>query len=110
MHNNNVNKSIIKNNECMTYLIRKVLSNVKYQYFSFVNVATMPSIDSNNLKMLYLSLYVMNNQSEIETGVRLRQICSLNLRRSTVYNTFMRHYNVHLGYKANHHVNRLLQS
>ena len=26
------------------------LNNVKYQYFSFVDVATMPSIDSNNLK------------------------------------------------------------
>ena len=55
----------------------KVLSNVKYQYFSFINVVTMPGIDSNNLKLLYLSLYVMNNQSKlnqrkIETGVRLR--------------------------------------
>ena len=28
----------------------------------------MPSIDSNNLKLLYLSLYIINNQSEIETN------------------------------------------
>ena len=46
----------------------RVLSNVKYQYFSFVNAVTIPSIDSNNLKLLYLSLYVINNQSEIETN------------------------------------------
>ena len=37
-------------------------NKVKYQYFSFVSVTTMPSIDSNNLKMLYLSLYAINNQ------------------------------------------------
>ena len=61
----------------------KVLSNVKYNYFLFVNVVTMSNIDSNNLLLLYLSLYVMYN-SESETGVRLRQICSLNLRLSTV--------------------------
>ena len=52
----------------MTYQFMKVLSNVKYQYISFVNVVAMPSIDSNNLKLLYLSLYVINNQSEIETN------------------------------------------
>ena len=46
----------------------KVLSNVKYQYFSFINVVTMLSFDSNNLKLVYLSLYVINNQSEIETN------------------------------------------
>ena len=28
----------------------KVLNNVKYQYFSFINVVAMPSIDSNNLQ------------------------------------------------------------
>ena len=44
----------------------KVLSNVKYPYFSFVNFVAMPNIDSNNLKLLYLSFYVINNQSEIE--------------------------------------------
>ena len=44
----------------------KVLSNVKYQYFLFGIVVTMQSIDSNNLKLLHLSLYVINNQSEIE--------------------------------------------
>ena len=68
----------------MTYQFMNVLSNVQYQYFALVNVIIMPSIDSNNLKLLYLSLYVINNQSEIETDVRLRQICCLNLRRSTV--------------------------
>ena len=56
----------MKNNECMTYQFMKVLTNVKYQYVSFVNVVTMPSIDSNNLKLMYFSLYVIN-QSEIET-------------------------------------------
>ena len=40
----------------MTYQFMKVLSNVKYQYFSFANVVTMQSIDSNHLKLLYLSL------------------------------------------------------
>ena len=47
-----------------------ILKGLKYRkvpYFSFVNTATMPSIDSNNLRILYLSLYVINNQSEIET-------------------------------------------
>ena len=73
-----------KNKECMTCQFMEVLSIVKYQYFSFVNVVTMPSIDSNNLKWLYLSLYIINNQSEIETGMRLRQICSLNLRCLTL--------------------------
>ena len=68
----------------MIYQFIKILSNVKHQYFVFVNVVTMPSIDSNNLKWQYVSLHVINNQSEIETGVRLRQICSLNLTRSTV--------------------------
>ena len=29
--------------------------------------------------------YEINNQPEIETGVRLRQIYSLNFRRSTVF-------------------------
>ena len=52
----------------MTYQFMKVLSNVKCQYFSFDMVVTMPSIYSNNLKFLYLSLYVINNQSEIETS------------------------------------------
>ena len=41
---------IDKNNECMTYKFMKVLSNLKYQYFLFVNVVIMSSIDSNNLK------------------------------------------------------------
>ena len=41
---------IDKNNEFMTYQIMKALSNVKYHYYSFVNVVTTPSIDSNNLK------------------------------------------------------------
>ena len=68
----------------------KVLSNVKYQYISFANVVTLPSIDSNNLKLLHLSLYVINNQSKIEISfieacVRLRQIRSLNLRRSAIF-------------------------
>ena len=44
------------------------LRNVKYQYFSIVNVVAMSSINSNNPKLLYLSLYVINNQSEIETN------------------------------------------
>ena len=57
-----------KNNKCMTYQYMKVLSNGKHQYFSFVKVVTMPSIDLNNLKLLYLSIYVINNQSEIETN------------------------------------------
>ena len=74
-----------KNNECMIYQFMKVLINVKYQYFTVVNVITIPSMDSNDLKSLYLSLDVINNQSEIETGVRLRQICSFNLRHSTVH-------------------------
>ena len=52
----------------------KVLYNVKYQYFLFVNVVKMPSIDSNNLKLLYLRLYVINNQSEIETNWDWRKI------------------------------------
>ena len=52
----------------MTYQFMNVLSNVKYQYFLFVNVITMPSIDSNNLKLLYLTLYVINIQSEIRTN------------------------------------------
>ena len=30
------------------------------------------------------SVYEINNKNEIETGVRLRQICSLNLKRLTV--------------------------
>ena len=55
----------------MTYQFMKVLSNVKYQYFSFIQAAAMPSIlikiIQNNLKLLYLSLYVINNQSEIGT-------------------------------------------
>ena len=63
------------------------LSNVKYQYFSVVNVVTMQSSDSNNLKLLYLYLYIKTislKLRQIETGVNLGQICSLNLRRSTV--------------------------
>ena len=52
----------------MTYQFMKDLSNVKYQYFLLVNAVTMPSIDSNNIKLLYLRLYVINNQSEIETN------------------------------------------
>ena len=32
----------------------------------------------------YLSFYEINNKPEIETGLRLRQICSLNLRCWTV--------------------------
>ena len=80
-----IHSSLIKNNESLTYQFMKVLYNVKYQYFSFVNVVAMPSIDSNDLKLLYLSLYVISNQSEIETDVRLRQVCSLKLRRSTVF-------------------------
>ena len=44
------------------------LSNVKYQYFSFVNVVTIPSIESNNIKLLHLNLNVINNQSEYETN------------------------------------------
>ena len=63
-----IHSSLIKNNECMTYQFIKVLSNAKYQYFSFVNVVTIPSINSNNLKLLHLSLCVINNQSEIETN------------------------------------------
>ena len=61
-----IHSSLIKNNECMTYQFMKVFGNLKYQYFSFVNVVTMPTIDSNILKLLYLNLYVINNQSEIE--------------------------------------------
>ena len=34
----------------MTYQFMKILSNVNYQYFSFVKVFTIPSIDSNNFK------------------------------------------------------------
>ena len=49
-------------------LIYKVLSNVKYQYFLFFKVVTMPKIDLNNWKWLYLSLYVINNQPEIQTN------------------------------------------
>ena len=62
-----------------------IYEGLKYPYFLFVNVVTMPSIDSNNLRLLYLSLSVINNWPEIETGVRLRQICSLNIRRLTEY-------------------------
>ena len=69
----------------MTYQFMKVFSNAKYQYFSLVNVVAMPSIDSNNVKLLHMSLHEINIQPEIETGVRLIQICSLNLRRSTVH-------------------------
>ena len=58
----------------MTYEFIKVSSNAKYQYLSFVNVVTMIDIDSNNLKLLYLSLYVINNQSEIETNWDRREI------------------------------------
>ena len=58
----------------MTYQFMKILSNVKYQYFSFVNVVTMPSIDPDNLKLLHLSWYVINNQSEIETNWEWREI------------------------------------
>ena len=77
----------------------KVSSSVKYKYFSFVNVVTMPSIGSNNLKIMYF-LHVINvytfirskiislKARQIMTGVRLRQICSLNRRRSTVCNHF----------------------
>ena len=65
--------TLYKNNECMTYQLMKVLNNVKYQYFSFVSVVTMPSIGSNNVKLLYLSVCILNNQFEIlrqiETGV-----------------------------------------
>ena len=91
-----------KNDECMTYQSMKVLSNIKYQYFLFVKVVTMPSIDSNNLKLLYLSLYVINNQFEIETGVRLRQICSLNLRRSTVLRFYVECEGSHVRYLLRH--------
>ena len=76
------------------YDIPRVLRNVKFQYFSFVNVVTMPSIYSNNLKLLYLSLYVINNSlklRQIETVVNLRQICSLNLRRSPLCSSFTTH-------------------
>ena len=52
----------------MTYQVMNVLSKAKYQYFSYINDITMPSIDSNNLKLLYFSLYIINNQSEIETN------------------------------------------
>ena len=41
---------LIKYDECMTYQFMKVLGDVKYQYSSFVNVVTMPSIDSNYAK------------------------------------------------------------
>ena len=58
----------------MTYHFMKVLSNVKYQYSSFVNVVTMRSIDSNNLKLPYWSLYVINNQSEIAINWDWRKI------------------------------------
>ena len=82
----------------MTYQFMKVLSNVKYQYFLFVNVVTMISVDSNDLKLVYMSLYVIKISlklrqietvvilRQIETGVILRQICSLNFRRSTLLN------------------------
>ena len=63
-----IHSSLVKNNEGMTYQFMKLLSNVKQQYFSFANVVTMPSINPNNLKLLYLSLHVLNNQSEIETN------------------------------------------
>ena len=79
-----IHSSLIKNNEYMTYQFMKVLGNVKYQYFLLVNVVTMPNIDSNNIKLPKLSLCVIKNHSEIETAMILRQICSLNLRRSTV--------------------------
>ena len=50
----------------MTYQFMKVLINVKY--FLFVNIVTMLSIDSYNLKWQYLSFYEINNNSEIETN------------------------------------------
>ena len=34
----------------MSCQFMKFLSNVKYKYFYFVKVVTMPNIDSNNLK------------------------------------------------------------
>ena len=62
----------------------KVLNNVKYQYFSLVNVVKMANIDANNIdcciyvikyqsdietiKLLYLSLCLINNQSVNETN------------------------------------------
>ena len=58
----------------MAYQFMKVLINVKYQYFSFVNVVTIPSIDSNNLKLLYLSFYEIYNKPEIETHWGRRDI------------------------------------
>ena len=56
----------------MTNQFMKLLSNVKSNIF-YVNVVAMPSIDSNNFKpfkVAVLEFMWMNNQSEIETGVR----------------------------------------
>ena len=43
-----IHLSLIKINECLTCHFIEVLSNTKYLYFAFVNVITIPSIDSNN--------------------------------------------------------------
>ena len=40
----------------------KVLSNVKYQYLSFVKVVAMPSTDSNNVKYNIAILEFIRNK------------------------------------------------
>ena len=48
----------------MTYQLMKFLSSVKCQYFAFVNVVTMPSIDSNNFKLFKIAVleFIRNKQ------------------------------------------------
>ena len=76
--------SLIKNNECMTYQFTKVLNNANYQYFikvvKIVKVVNLSNCHLSKLlkcqvliqiifydsQLLCVSLYVINNQPEIE--------------------------------------------
>ena len=52
----------------------------------------MPSIDLNNLKLLYLSLYVINNQSEIETNGDRREIKTNMQSQSQAFDCIRRRF------------------
>ena len=49
----------------MTYKFVKVLSNVKYNYFAYVNIVTIPNVDSNNLKQFKTAVleFIRNKHS-----------------------------------------------
>ena len=49
----------------MTHQFMKVLSNAKYQYFSFANAITMPSIDLNHFKYFKIAVleFIRNKPS-----------------------------------------------